>query len=154
MDLIGYWCVSATSLIAFCSTWMWLLKGSILNVLHIQSSEWYWRRRKHAWKPNAGFRLACRSPLCRVIIVCHFRVPALSGNAALALPPSGIAPELNRIQLSVICRGGQRSKVIDWLDAACRLVFPLRQVALAQLYKYHHQSSNAASGKLVWKQHN
>ena len=30
------------------------------------------------------------------------------------------------------------------LDAACRLVIPLRQVALAQLNKYHHQS-----GKLV-----
>ena len=36
----------------------------------------------------------------------------------------------------------------------CALVIPLRQVALAQLYKYHHQSGNAASGKLVWNQHN
>ena len=34
-------------------------------------------------------------------------------------------------------------------DAAYRLVFPLRQVALAQFYKYHHQCGNAASGKLV-----
>ena len=42
---------------------------------------------------------------------------------------------------------------IYWLDAACRLVIPLRQVALAQLNKYHHQSGNAASGKLVWNQH-
>ena len=42
---------------------------------------------------------------------------------------------------------------IYWLDAACGLVIPLRQVALAQLYKYHHQSSNVTSGKLVWKQH-
>ena len=50
----------------------------------------------------AGFRLACRLPLCRVIIACCFRVAALSGNAALALSPSGIAPELNRIQLSAI----------------------------------------------------
>ena len=38
---------------------------------------------------------------------------------------------------------------IYWLDAACRLVIPLRQVTLAQLNKYHHQSGNAASGKLV-----
>ena len=37
----------------------------------------------------AGFRLACRSPLFRVIIACCFRVAALSGNAALALSPSG-----------------------------------------------------------------
>ena len=64
----------------------------------------------------AGFRLACRSPLCRVIIACCFRVAALSGNAALALSPSCIAPELNRIQLSAICRGGQSGKVIDLLS--------------------------------------
>ena len=38
-------------------------------------------------------------------------------------------------------------------DAAYRSVFPLRQVALAQLYKNHHQSGDAASGKLVWKRH-
>ena len=53
--------------------------------------------------------------LRRVIIACCFRVAALSGNAALALSPSGIAPELNRIQLSAICRGGQSGKVIDLL---------------------------------------
>ena len=28
-----------------------------------------------------------------------------------------------------------------WQDTACHLVIALRQVALAQLYKYHHQSS-------------
>ena len=44
--------------------------------------------------------------------------------------------------------------LIYWQDAAYRLVFPLQlQVALAQFYKNHHQSSNTASGKLVWKQH-
>ena len=64
---------------------------------------------------NAGFRLACPLPLCCVIIACCFRVAALSGNAALALSPSGISPELNRIQLSAICRGGQSGKVIDLL---------------------------------------
>ena len=70
-------------------------------------------------KSNAGFRLACRLPLCRVIIACCFRVAALSGNAALALSPSGIAPELNRIQLSAICRSGQSGKVIDLLAWRC-----------------------------------
>ena len=52
-----------------------------------------------------------------------------------------------------ICRGGQSGKVIRSVGMtlhACRLVIPL---ALAQLYKNHHQSGNAASGKLVWKQH-
>ena len=79
-------------------------------------------------------------PLCHVIIACCFRVAALSSNTALALSPSGIAPELNRIQLSAICRGGQSGKVIDLLACtACRLVIPLPQMALAQLYKYHHQ---------------
>ena len=43
--------------------------------------------------------------------------------------------------------------LIYWQDAACHVVIPLRQVALAQLNKYHHQSGNAMSGKLVWKQH-
>ena len=58
-------------------------------------------------------------PLCRVIIACCFRVAALSGNAALALSPSGIAPKLNRIQPSAICRGGQSGKVIDLLARHC-----------------------------------
>ena len=54
-------------------------------------------------------------PLRRVIIACCFRVAALSGNAALAFHRAAIAPELNRIQLSAICRGGQSGKVIDLL---------------------------------------
>ena len=58
-------------------------------------------------------------PLCHVIIACCFRVAALSSNAALALSPSGIAPELKRIQLSAICRGGQSGKVIDLLAWRC-----------------------------------
>ena len=67
----------------------------------------------------AGFRLACRSLLCRMIIACCFRVVALSGHAAFDLSPSGITPELNRIQLSAICRGGQSGKVIDLLARRC-----------------------------------
>ena len=42
-----------------------------------------------------------------------------NGNAALALSPSGIAPELNRIQLSAICCGGQSGKVINLLAWCC-----------------------------------
>ena len=58
-------------------------------------------------------------PLRRVIIACCFRVAALSGNAALAFHRAAIAPELNRIQLSAICRGGQSGKVIDLLAWRC-----------------------------------
>ena len=41
---------------------------------------------------------------------------------------------------------------INWQDAAYCLVFHLWQIALSQLYKYHHQSGNVMSSKLVWKQ--
>ena len=92
--------------------------------------------------------------LHRVIIPCCLKVAALSCSTALAFSPSGIASELNQIQQSVVCWFGQSGEVIDWLaDAPYCLVFPLRQVVLAQLYKYHPQSDNVASGKLVWKQH-
>ena len=58
-------------------------------------------------------------PIRRVIIACCFRVAALSGNAALAFHRAAIAPELNRIQLSAICCGGQSGKVIDLLAWRC-----------------------------------
>ena len=64
-------------------------------------------------KSNAGFRLACRSPLCRYAAWSSLAV------SELALSPSGIAPELNRIQLSAICRDGQSGKVIDLLTWRC-----------------------------------
>ena len=93
-------------------------------------------------------------PLCRVIIACCFRVAALSGNAALALSPSGIAPELNRIQLSAICSGGQSGKVIDLLAWRCLpLGHPSAASGACAVEQIYHQSSNAASGKLVWNQH-
>ena len=57
--------------------------------------------------------------LRRVVIACCFRVAALSSHATLALSPSGIAPQLNRIQLSAICRSGQSGKVIDLLARGC-----------------------------------
>ena len=60
--------------------------------------------------------------LCCVIIACCFRVAALSGHAVLAFSLSDIAPELNKIQLSVVCRGGQSGKVIDLLARRCLLL--------------------------------
>ena len=66
---------------------------------------------------NAGFRLACRSPLRRMISACFFD-----------LSPSGIAPELNWSQLCAICRGGQSGKVIDLL---ARRYLPLGRFSAA-----------------------
>ena len=90
-------------------------------------------------------------PLRRVIIACHFRVTALSGHATLAFPPSGIASKLNKVNCLWSAALGKEARLsINWVDAAYRLVFPLRQVVLEQLnLKYHHQSGNAASAKLV-----
>ena len=91
-------------------------------------------------------------PLCRVIIACCFRAAALSGNAALVLSSSGIAPELNRIQLSAICRGGQSGKVIDLLAWCC---LPLGHLSAASGACAVEQisSSKRQCGKLVWNQH-
>ena len=95
-------------------------------------------------------------PLCRVIIACCFRAAALSGNATLALSPSGIAPELNGIQLSAICRVGQSGKVIDllalWLAWRClQLGHP--SAASGACAVVQTSSSKRQCGKLVWKQH-
>ena len=105
---------------------------------------------------NAGFRLACRLPLCRYAAWSSLAVSELQLSAATPLwlyhraasLPSWI--EFNCLRSAAVGKAARLS--IYWLDAACRLVIPLRQVALAQLYKYHHQSGNAASGKLVWNQ--
>ena len=105
--------------------------------------------------PYAGFRLTCRSPLCRYAAWSSLPVSELQLSLPLWLfterqsLPSWI--EFNCLRSAAVGKAARLS--IYWLDAACRLVIPLRQVALAQLNKYHHQSGNAASGKLVWNQH-
>ena len=105
----------------------------------------------------AGFRLACRLPLCRYAAWSSLAVSELQLSAATPLwlyhraasLPSWI--EFNCLRSATVGKAARLS--IYWLDAACRLVIPLRQVALVQLNKYHHQSGNAASSKLVWNQH-
>ena len=105
----------------------------------------------------AGFRLTCRLPHCRYAAWSSLAVSELQLSAATPLwlyhraasLPSCI--EFNCLRSAAVGKAARLS--IYWLDAACRLVIPLRQVALAQLDKYHHQSGNAASGKLVWNQH-
>ena len=108
-------------------------------------------------KAYAGFRLACRSSPCRYaawssVAVSELQLstaatPLWLYHRAASLP---IWIEFNCLRSAVVGKAARLS--IYWQDAACRLVIPLWQVALAQLYK-HHQSGNAASGKLVWKQH-
>ena len=56
--------------------------------------------------------------------------------------------EFNCLRSAAVGKAARLSS--NWLDAACRLVIPLRQVALAQLYNI---IIKAASGKLGWKQH-
>ena len=105
----------------------------------------------------AGFRLAYRSPLCHYAAWSSLAVSELQLSAAMPLwlyhraasLPSWI--EFNCLRSAAVGKAARLS--IYWHDAACRLIIPLRQVALAQLYKNHHHSSNVASGKLVWNQH-
>ena len=107
--------------------------------------------------PNAGFRLACHSLFCRYDVWSSLAVSELQLSAAMPLwlyhraasLPSWI--EFNCLRSAAVGKAARLS--IYWHDAACRLVIPLRQVVLAQLYKNYHQSGNAASGKLVWNQH-
>ena len=58
--------------------------------------------------------------------------------------------KLNRIQLPVaVCKAARQS--IDWQDAACSLIFPLRQVTLAQWYKQYHQKRQCSKWKASLK---
>ena len=86
-------------------------------------------------------------PLFSANTACSF-----IGTATMGSSQSGIAPQLKRLQLSAICRCG-RSGYWYIGKTLLALVIPEHQVVLAQLYKYHHQSSKVISGKLVWKQH-
>ena len=90
----------------------------------------------------AGFRLACCSPLCRYAAWSSLAVSELQLSAAMPLwlyhwaasLPSWI--EFNCLRSATVGKAARLS--IYWQDAACRLVIPLRQAALAQLYKNHH----------------
>ena len=87
--------------------------------------------------PYAGFRLACRLPLCRCAAWSSLAVSELQVSAATPLwlyhraasLPSWI--EFNCLRSAAVGKAARLS--IYWLDAACRLVIPLRQVKLAQL---------------------
>ena len=68
--------------------------------------------------PYAGFRLACRSPLCSYAAWSPFAVSELQLSAETPLWLYHRAAS-NRIQLSAICRGGQSGKVIALLARRC-----------------------------------
>ena len=78
----------------------------------------------------AGFRLACRLPLCRYAAWSWLAVSELQLSAATPLwlyhraasLPSWI--EFNCLRSAAVGKAARLS--IYWLDAACRLVIPLR----------------------------
>ena len=82
----------------------------------------------------AGFRLACRSPLCRYVVWSPLAVSwfaALSDHAALAYPRATSLPSWKEVNCLRFAAVGKAARLlIYWQDAACRLVIPLRQVAL------------------------
>ena len=92
---------------------------------------WYWKSWSSA-KWYAGFRLACP---WRYIEWSPLAVSWLQLSAAT---PLWLITKRHRSQTEWWTKTARLS--IYWQDTACRLVIPLWQVALAQLYKYHHQS--------------
>ena len=102
----------------------------------------------HLWNrvhnPNAGLRLACPS------LLSHYKVwspPAVSELKALSrfpfFLPTSLSCKIEFNSLRSAAVGKAVGLSIDWQDADYCLVFPLQQVALVQLYIYHHQSGNA-----------
>ena len=83
-----------------------------------RQSKYYLKKKCHFTSPLCWFQTSlplAALPLLRMIIACCFRVTALCSNAALVLSLSSISPELNRIQVSVVCRCGQSDGIIDLL---------------------------------------
>ena len=109
---------------------------------------------KTIWRyNNAGFRLACRYAMWSSLAVSELQLVAATSLWLYHQAASLLRwIEFNCLRSATVGKVARLS--IYWQDSACRLVIPLRQVALAELYKYHHQSGNAVSGELVWKQHN
>ena len=95
---------------------------------------------------KSGFRLACCLLLpalprdhCLPFQSCSSQQPhrfAFPSSGTLAALSSSI--EFNCLRSAALGKVVRLS--IGWQDAAYRLVFPLLQVALAQLYKYHHRN--------------
>ena len=91
-----------------------------LHCLFVSACKWLTQNKRNKLS-YAAFILACRLTLCRVSLRTSLAVSSLEhcGTAAMGSSQSGIAPELNRIQLSAICRCGQSGKNIDLSARRC-----------------------------------
>ena len=90
------------------------------------------------------FRLACYLPHCCYIPWSPLAISELQLSVAMPFWPFHRATSLQS-WTEVNCLwsanvGKTAGFSINWLDPAYRMVFPLRQMALVQLYKYLHQS--------------
>ena len=86
--------------------------------------------------------LACCLTLCWIALQTPLAI-SWSEPSSIAMMGSSQMSLLSWIEFSCL-RSAAVGKVarlsIYWQDTTCRLVIPERQVALAQLYKHHHQS--------------
>ena len=101
--------------------------------------DWYVRHTS-VKKCYAAFILAWRFALRMPLVV------SWCGVAAMAYHRAASWFQFNCLRSATL--GNVVRLLIYWQDAAC-LVIPEQQVEFAQLYKYHHQSGKATSGKLV-----
>ena len=85
---------------------------------------------------------ALRIANMRVIHTCRFRVAVFSTSHAccFGFDYRSIASKLKSTVCSLLLLEKAERLSIDWLDVAYRLVFPLRHVALLQLYIITHPS--------------
>ena len=110
---------------------LFLLQMQIAKIIH------FTKKTNRSRVCNAGFRLTCRSPLCRYAAWSSLAVSELQLSAATPLwlftQRQSLLSwiEFNCLRSAAVGKAARLS--IYWLDAACRWVIPLRQVALTQL---------------------
>ena len=106
----------------------------ITTALYVKPKTWVCRG-----IPKVGFRLAYHSPHCYYVICSPLVVSELQLSATTLLWPfhqvASLSSwiEVNCLRCATL--GKAAWYLINWLVTAYRLVFALRQVALAQLYK-------------------
>ena len=128
------------------------VKGIYPNV-HILVKCWSVLENYHI---NAGFRLACRSPLCRYVTWSPLTVSWLQLSVAM---PLWLITERHHSQVELnplyaICHGRQSGKVIDLLARRCLpLGHPSAASGTCAVVQISSSCGNVTSGKLVRKQH-
>ena len=96
-------------------SWRWGWSVPPPPMVRREHSRWYRYRR---WQSYAGFRLACRSPLCRYAAWSSLAVSELQLSAAMPLWLYHRAASLPS-WIEFNCRSGQSGKVIDLLARCC-----------------------------------